>query len=114
MELLMALVIGFLVAAGTYLILRQQIFKLALGFSLYAHAVNLLLIAAGGFDRDKIPPFIQEGTTHISRYMDPFPPDIILTAIVIAFAVSAFFLSLIARIHREWKTDKLKDIEGHE
>jgi multicomponent Na+:H+ antiporter subunit C len=110
MELLMALTVGFLVAAGTYLILSRQLFKLALGFALYSHAGNLLLITVGGFKKQMIAPIVKAGLENTARYTDPLPPDIILTAIVISFAISAFFLALIARIHRECKTDDIEEL----
>jgi len=100
----MCVVIGVLFACGTYLILRRQFLRMALGFGLYSHAVNLVLITVGGFHQTKSAPFFESGKK-MADYMDPLPPDVILTAIVISFGVTALFLVLAYRTYRAWKTD---------
>ena len=92
MELLIAIVIGVLFGGGTYLILRPSLIRVVMGLALYSNAANLVMIACGGYSLDRTAPFVDSDTNSISTLMDPLPPDFILTAIVISFAVNALFL----------------------
>jgi multicomponent Na+:H+ antiporter subunit C len=80
-----------------------------MGFGLYANAGNLLLIACGGYQPDWQAPFLHEGTTP-AGLMDPLPPDIILTAIVINFAVGALLLVLCYRVFLDHGSDNPEDL----
>jgi hypothetical protein len=42
--------------------------------------------------------------------MDPLPPDIILTAIVISFAVGALMLTICYRVYRDHGTDNPQEL----
>lgn len=87
-----ALVVGLLVAAGTYLVLQRGIVRIALGFTLLGHAATTLMIAAGGSMRRAVP-FAGAGPDAA----DPLPQAFALTAIVISFGVTAFLLTLAFR-----------------
>lgn len=104
MEVVMAAVVGIMFAAGTYMILRPSLIRIVMGFGLYANAGNLLLIACGGYQPDWQAPFLYEGAAS-TGLMDPLPPDIILTAIVINFAVGALLLVLCYRVFVDHGTD---------
>lgn len=80
----LALSIGLLAAAGVFLVLQRGMIRIILGFVLLTHAVNLLIIAAGGVAR-RDAPFSQGDT---SMAADPLPQAFVLTAIVIAFAIT--------------------------
>lgn len=103
MEILMAIVIGVMFASGTYMILRPSLIRIVMGFGLYSNASNLLLIACGGYAKDWKSPFISDVATE--TLMDPLPPDIILTAIVISFAVGALLLTVSYRVYADYGTD---------
>lgn len=99
MEIVWAIVIGVLYAAGIYMILRRSLFKLILGLSLLGHASNLLIFVIGRLTRNA-PPLIAEGHKTLSTpYSDPLPQALILTAIVIGFGVQAFAVVLIKRAY---------------
>jgi multicomponent K+:H+ antiporter subunit C len=85
MEALIALAIGFLTAGGVYLLLRQRTFPVIVGLSLLTYAVNIFLFAAGRL-APGLPPIIASGAT---GYTDPLPQALVLTAIVISFAMTA-------------------------
>ena len=110
MELPMALVIGLLFAAGTYLILRPNLLRLVMGFGLYTNATNLFLITIGGYSRESGAPFVGADPKTAMGLMDPLPPDIILTAIVISFAVSALMLTICYRVYRDHGTDNPENL----
>jgi multicomponent Na+:H+ antiporter subunit C len=109
MELPMAAVIAVLFATGTYMILRPNLIRLVMGFGLYNNATNLLLITVGGYTRSSGAPFAGVDPRTAQGLMDPLPPDIILTAIVISFAVSALMLTICYRVYQDHGTD---DPEG--
>jgi multicomponent Na+:H+ antiporter subunit C len=88
----LALSIGLLAAAGVYLVLSRGMIRIILGFVLLTHSVNLLIIAAGGVARRDVP-FIGGD---ISSAADPLPQAFVLTAIVIAFAITVVLATLAA------------------
>ncbi len=104
MEFTVATVVGILFACGTYMILRPNLIRMVMGFGLYANGANLLLIACGGYRPDWQAPFYYSGSA-TGGLMDPLPPDIILTAIVINFAVGALMLVLCYRIYLDHGSD---------
>ena len=104
----MALVVGVMFAGGTYMILRPSLIRVVMGFGLYSNAANLTLIACGGYSPDWLSPFV--GGTDGGTLMDPLPPDIILTAIVISFAVSALLLAVCYRVYLDHGTDDPEEL----
>ena len=112
MELLLSLLTGFLYATAVYLMLRRSIVKLVIGLSLLAHASNLLILAASRPVRTE-PPIIPAGATELVQpFSDPVPQALILTAIVISFAVQAFALVLIRQASSVAGTDDLDRMGG--
>lgn len=89
MEFALASAIGVLVAAGIYLLLRARSFDVLLGLTLFSYAVNLLIFSMG---RLKVgaPPILRDGVpATLSHHTDPLPQALVLTAIVISFAMTA-------------------------
>ena len=62
------------------------------------------MILCGGFKLETAAPFVTD-PRRVDGLMDPIPPDIILTAIVISFAVGALFLTICYVVYREYGTD---------
>ncbi|SCL16089.1 multicomponent Na+:H+ antiporter subunit C [Micromonospora nigra] len=87
-----ALVTGVLVAAGVFLLLRPGQLRVVLGFVLLGHAVNVLLLAAGGLQRRTSA---LEGPAPDAA--DPLPQAFVLTAIVITFGITVHLLGLLRR-----------------
>ncbi|WP_417516907.1 Na+/H+ antiporter subunit C [Marinobacter sp.] len=92
MELLFALVIGALTASGVYLLLRARTFPVIMGLTLLSYGVNLFLFATGRLATGQQPVI---GTA--ASYSDPLPQALVLTAIVIGFAMTAFLVVLSLR-----------------
>ena len=89
MELALASAIGALTAAGVYLLLRARSFDVILGLTLLSYATNVLIFSAGRLAVGK-PPVLSEGlAANLDNYTDPLPQALVLTAIVIAFAMTA-------------------------
>lgn len=112
MQLLLAIMIGLLYAAGLYMMLRRSIVKLLIGLALLGHGANLLIFTSPGLVRGS-PPLIPSdqssmaGTVANGDFTDPLPPALILTAIVISFAILAFTSVLVKRTYQEVGTDDL-------
>ena len=97
MEFALASAIGLLTAAGIYLVLRSRSFDVILGITLLSYATNLLIFAAGRPVIGK-PPILAQGIpATLARHTDPLPQALVLTAIVIAFAMTAVTLVLAIR-----------------
>lgn len=97
METLITILAGILVTVATYLILSKNLLKVILGSAILSHAVHLLLMIMGGLKKGGVP-LIGEKT---NSFTDALPQALILTAIVISFAVTAIFLVLAYRWHQE-------------
>lgn len=98
MELTLALGVGILAACGVYLLLRARTFSVVLGLSLISYATNLFLFGVGRVTVGAPP--IYDDTAGAVAYADPIPQALVLTAIVIGFAMTAFavVLALVARL----------------
>lgn len=101
MELLFASAIGILVAAGVYLLLRARTFPVVLGLALLSYAVNFFIFAMGRL-RVGLAPIIRDSA---DAYPDPIPQALVLTAIVIGFAMTAFVLILALRANFDLGND---------
>ena len=107
MEVMLAIAIGALYATALYLILRRSIVKLIIGLALLGHAANLLIFTSARLVRGR-PALIEAGETALEQpHADPLPQALILTAIVISFAIVAFTLVLVNRTYEEVGTDDL-------
>ena len=84
MEFLVASAIGIMTAAGLYLVMRLRTFPVIMGVSLLTYAVNVFLFASGRMTVGA-PPILTDAT----RYTDPLPQALVLTAIVISFGMTA-------------------------
>ncbi|GAA1404872.1 hypothetical protein AUR04nite_07780 [Glutamicibacter uratoxydans] len=87
---------GVLLATGFYLVLERTLTRVLLGIMLIGNGINLLILTTGG-RRGAAPLF--QAQLPAEEYSDPLPQALILTAIVITFAVTAF---LLAMIYRSW------------
>jgi multicomponent K+:H+ antiporter subunit C len=100
MEALLALSIGTLAGCGVYLLLRARSFPVVLGLTLLSYAVNLFLFASGRLLAGR-PPVLAAGAVPT----DPLPQALVLTAIVIGFAMTAFVIMLALRARAELGND---------
>ncbi|MCS7465855.1 Na+/H+ antiporter subunit C [Stieleria sp. ICT_E10.1] len=112
MDILLAITVGGLYAAGIYMMLRRNVVKLLIGLGLLSHAANLLLFTAGGLVRGRVPVVPDGGTWPLVIVADPLPQALILTAIVISFAVLAFALVLIYRTYQTLGTEDLDELKA--
>ena len=110
MAALLAVAIGCLYAAGIYMMLRRSLFKLVLGLVLLSHGANLLIFTVGGLTRGRPPVAPPGAQAPTAPHADPLPQALILTAIVIGFAVLAFTLALFHRGYQTFGSDDPDDL----
>jgi multicomponent K+:H+ antiporter subunit C len=104
-ELLLATLIGVLAAAGLWLVLRARTFDLMLGLTLLSYAVNLFIFAMGRLRIDAAPIVAPQRLPSFANYADPLPQALVLTAIVISFAMTALILVIALRARAETGSD---------
>jgi len=111
MELVVSLAIGILAGSGLWLLLRPRTFQVIIGLSLLSYAVNLFIFGMGRL-RVGAPPVLDPGKgTDIASYADPVPQALVLTAIVISFAMTALFLVVVIASRGLSRTDH---VDGRE
>lgn len=111
---LLAIVTGCLYAAGIYMMLRRSLFKLILGLGFLSHGANLMIFTVGGLTRGQPPVISADATLPSTATADPLPQALILTAIVIGFAVTAFSLVLFHRANETFGSDDPDDLKVHD
>ena len=89
--MILALIVGVLFAGAVYLMLQRDRLRVILGFVLLGHACNLLIFSAGGTVR-RDEPLGTDPDPAVTA--DPLPQAFVLTAIVIAFAITVYLLVL--------------------
>lgn len=103
MSIVLALCAAGLFGIGTYLILQRKLSRIIIGLGLVGHGTNLLFVVSGSSGN---PPLI--GTGDPTDFSDPLPQAMVLTAIVITFAVTAFLLAL---AYRSWLLTRDDEVE---
>ncbi|MDD3528571.1 MAG: Na+/H+ antiporter subunit C [Gallionellaceae bacterium] len=92
MEIVFAFAIGIMAGSGIYLLLRPRTFQVIMGLSLLSYAVNLFIFGMGRLRTGAAPVIDMIRGDDPARYADPVPQALVLTAIVIGFAVTALLL----------------------
>ncbi|OHF36342.1 Na(+)/H(+) antiporter subunit C [Corynebacterium sp. HMSC074A01] len=95
---------GVLIASGVYLMLDRAMTRMIMGVLLIGNGANLLLLQSGG--QAGSPPIIGRESKLFENSADPLAQAMILTAIVISMAMSAFMLALAYRQYR-YRTDDI-------
>lgn len=114
MEVFTAILIGVLYTAGVYCLLQRHIVMLIFGLILLSHGANLLIFVSARLSRDAVPLIPSHLTVPESPMVDPLPQALILTAIVISFAVLAFALILCHRTYQSARTDDIDELNTTE
>lgn len=105
MEPVIAILVGLFLAAASYLMLSRALVRVLLGIVVLGNAVNLLIFVAGRLTR-ATPPIVPAGqAAPVGYFANPLPQALILTAIVIGFAMFAFLIVLALRAYQEMDAD---------
>ncbi|MDF1534280.1 MAG: NADH-quinone oxidoreductase subunit K [Methanosarcinaceae archaeon] len=128
---ILSLTIAILFGVGTFLIMRRDIIRVIIGLSILSHAVNIMIMSVGIFDGTKVPIIMEHLSADSStiftdslingtlapvtagmhvEYVDPLVQAMVLTAIVISLATTAFILILAYRIYEEYGTTDIREL----
>ena len=107
MENLLPIAIGIMFGCGCYLCMRRNIVRVLLGIMLFSQAANLLIFTGAGLSSGQPPIIPEDAATLSGPYADPLPQALVLTAIVIGFAVLAFAIALVMRTWHKTGSDDL-------
>jgi multicomponent Na+:H+ antiporter subunit C len=110
-SVLLALVSAGLFGCGIYMVLSRHVVRMVLGLSLLTTAVNLMLFQAGRI-RTAQPPLIPEGAERLGESADPVPQALVLTAIVIGFALTVILAALALRAYAGHGTLRSDEIDS--
>ncbi|WP_199729841.1 Na(+)/H(+) antiporter subunit C [Tessaracoccus sp. OH4464_COT-324] len=104
-NLTLAITAGILIAAGVYLLLERSLTRILLGIIITSNGVNMVFLVASGSPA-KPPLSDLFGADEVA---DPLPQAMVLTAIVITMAVTAFLLALAYRSFQLSGHDEVAD-----
>jgi multicomponent Na+:H+ antiporter subunit C len=94
---------------GLYGVLtRRNMIKIIIGLSFMEFSIFLFLILIGYIEAGAAP--ILSKTEEITRFVDPLPQAMVLTAIVIALAANAMLLAIAVRIYKRYGTFDIRKI----
>lgn len=109
MSLMLSLSVATIFGIGIYLMLGREVVKVVIGSLMISQSANIYLIGMGGFSGGV--PVLEHG--HGGEVTDPVVQALVLTAIVIGFATTAFLLSMIYRLYDENQTTDLEEMGGY-
>lgn len=101
---MLALAVWVCVASGVVLALSKDVFRCVIGLAILGSAVNLVLFAAGRLG-SVAPAVVPLGETVLTGAANPLPQALVLTAIVIGFALVCFSMALMLRLIQKGNTD---------
>ena len=102
---LLAITSGVLFGVGLYLLMQRTLLRVVLGIIAIGHGANLAIFTSAGLVRG-IAPLIAKGQDQpLPGAADGLPQALILTAIVIGFAVTAFAATLAWRAYSTTGSD---------
>lgn len=97
MEWVAAITAGTMAGLGIWMMLDQHLIRVVLGITVFSNAMNLGVLVAGRHAGDA-PAFVALGSD-TAGLANPLPQALVLTAIVIGFALFVFALSILKRTH---------------
>ena len=109
MEGMVATAVAAMTAAGIFLVLSMRTFTVVIGLTLLTYATNLFLFTTGRLAVNQ-PDIISNIE---APHTDPIPQALVLTAIVISFAMTAIILVMAVRGYFESDGDHV-DLLGPE
>jgi multicomponent Na+:H+ antiporter subunit C len=103
-NLTLVVVAAVAVGAGVSLTLERSLSRVLIGLVMTSNGVNLMLLVASG-PAGRAP---LTGSTRPEEMSDPLPQALVLTAIVITLATTAFMLAM---SHRNWQLNGHDDVQ---
>lgn len=108
MEILMSVVIGIMFSVAVYLLMSRNLIRVVMGTLIMSHSIHLLFLTLAGVQTGG-PPLLDAGEP---PYTDPLPQALVLTAIVIAFGVTALLATVAYKTYKAHNTVDLEELRG--
>ena len=108
MEIIVSITVGLLVAIGIWMLLDRGLLRVVLGIVVLGNGVNLAVFSAGRLDGRAAAFVTEAGAPALAA--NPLPQALVLTAIVIGFALFVFALAVLKRsweLHGNIETDRI-------
>ncbi len=99
MEIIAAITAGTLAAIGIWLMLARDLVRVLLGVVVLGNAVNLGVVVSGRLGSSAAAFTSADGVT--GNLANPLPQALVLTAIVIGFALFVFALAVVRRAYAD-------------
>ena len=106
---LLAITVWVTLSAGVYLALSKDLFRCVLGLGVVGSAANLVVLASGRIELMN-PAVVPLGETVLQNAANPLPQALVLTAIVIGFALLCYSLALALRLIQRANTDNAQQL----
>ena len=111
---LVLLAISIVVASAVFLSLSRDLFRVVAGLTLLGAATNLIVFAAGRFASLTPPLLASVEDAPAAAASNPLVQALVLTAIVISFALLCFSLVLGARLRKASGSDDVRQLHTAE
>ena len=108
MEIILSITVGLIVAIGIWMMLDRGLLRVVLGVVVLGNGVNLAVFTAGRVDGRAAAFVTEAGAPALAA--NPLPQALVLTAIVIGFALFVFALAVLKRsweLHGNVETDRI-------
>jgi multisubunit Na+/H+ antiporter MnhC subunit len=113
-ELAVAAAIACCAAAGLYLALSRDLMNVVVGLLAIGAAANLFVFAAGRLG-PALAPLVPEGRVAVpGAVANPLPQALVLTAIVIGFALACFAMALVLGLRQRARTTDVRQLRATE
>lgn len=104
MTLVILITLWITLIAAIYLLLSRHALRIVIGLMLLGNAVNFIILLSGRISSN-VPAVVPVGETLLENPANPLPQALILTAIVIGFALTCFSVVLMIKLIRRLGTD---------
>ena len=103
MEPLFVVAFGVMVGAAAYLLMSRNLLRMLLGLLVLGNAANLSVFINGRMG-STLPPIVPAGDSVLAAGANPLPQALVLTAIVISFALIVYTMVLFHHANRSLDT----------
>ncbi len=102
-----------LMLVGIYGLLTQKnVIKLIVSLNIFEVGINVFIISVGYVSGGIAPILTSQNNTSALLFVDPLPQALVLTSIVIGVGVTALALAFARRLHKQYGTYNLDEMEG--
>jgi len=105
-NLTLVLISAALLGCGVYLLLERSLSRVLVGLVMMGNGVSLAFLVAGGPAGSA--PIVGAESSDAAEMSDPLPQAMVLTAIVITLATTAFVLAM---AYRSWQLNQHDDVQ---